>query len=111
MFSSGCLDQGVSLYQRARSTTSGSSERRRGRRRGTTQVPPQEAEEEEVHVAQEEDEAQQTASGSDASGSSSVYLRGKNLYMFFIASLCYTFKFKVETNNFLNHMCRSRQSP
>jgi hypothetical protein len=42
-----------------------------------------------VHVAQEEDEevqeedeAQQTASGSGASGSSSVYLRGKNLYMF-----------------------------
>jgi hypothetical protein len=31
---------------------------------------------------QEEDEAQQTASGSGASGSSSVYLRGKNLYMF-----------------------------
>jgi hypothetical protein len=90
-----------SLYQRARSTTSGSSERRRGRRRGTTQVPPQEAEEEEaqvgqpdateeeVHVAQEgeeevqeEDEAQQAASGSGASGSLSVYLRGKNLYMF-----------------------------
>jgi hypothetical protein len=38
------------------------------------QVASQDDTEEKAHVAQEEDEAQQTASGSAASGSSSVYL-------------------------------------
>jgi hypothetical protein len=118
-----------SLYQRARSATSGPSERRRGRR-GTPQVPPQEAEEEEAQVGQqdateeeghvqeeeeeevqEEDEAQQTASGSGASGSSSVYLRGKNLYMFSLLLYVICSNLKLKLIIFLNHMYRSRQSP
>jgi hypothetical protein len=69
-----------SLNQRVRSAEAGSSERR-GRRRGTMQVPLQETTEEEAQVASQDDteeealevhEAQQTASGS-----SSVYSRGK----------------------------------
>jgi hypothetical protein len=119
-----------SLYQRARSDTAGSSERCRGRRRrGTTQVPPQEVEEEaqvgqqddteeEVHVAQEEEEeaqedeeAQQTASGSGASGSSSVYLRGNNRYMFSLLFYVTCSNAELKLIIFLNHMYRSRQSP